>query len=170
MSIIENKVAASGLITLDPEQFMPAESEIMLFDIAPFLFKGLILREKDFREALVNFDFQPYAGKFVGVYCSADALIPMWAFMLLITYLQDAKRVYFGAGEETLTQATVDIISELDTTPYRDGRIVIKGCGKRNAGAAIYMALSQKLMPIARSVMFGEPCSTVPVYKRKKQS
>lgn len=170
MDIIENKVAASGLITLDPEQFMPAESEILMFDIFPFLFKGMILREKDFREALAGFDFQSYKGKIVGVYCSTDALIPMWAFMLLVAYLQDAQKVYFGTEEETLSQATIDRISDIDTRPYQDGRIVVKGCGKRNAGAAIYTALSQKLMPVARSVMYGEPCSTVPIYKRKKQS
>lgn len=168
--MMENKVAASGLITLDPEQFMPAPSELAMFDLSPFLFKGLILKEKDFREALKNFDFSPYKDKIVGVYCSTDAIIPMWAYMLVATYLQESKKVYFGNESQVLEQATIHNIELLDLEPFRDGRVVIKGCGSRNAGAGIYLSLAERLLPVTRSLMFGEPCSTVPVYKRKKQS
>lgn len=169
MDVIQNKIAESGLITLDLEQYMPDPDSVATFDIQPFLFQGLILREKDFRAALADHDFSVYRDKYVGVYCSSDALIPMWAYMLVVTYLQGiARKVYAGDADNVTNLVAIAYIEQLDTTAFEGGRLVIKGCGKRNAREDLYLAISQKLLPVARSIMFGEPCSTVPIYKKKK--
>lgn len=167
--MIQNKVAESGIITLDIEKLMPSPEEMAIFDLAPFLFKGLILREKDFREALKNHDFSTYAGKYVGITCTADALIPMWAYMLVMTYLQGVcKKAYHATVEDLNVLVTIDRINSLDTTSYTDARVVIKGCGNTKAEEAYYIHISQTLLPHVKSLMFGEPCSTVPIYKKKK--
>jgi len=162
-----NKVAESGLITLDLASFIPA-NEIVLFDIKPFLFMELILKEKDFRAALASLDWNQYQDKIVGIYCSTDAIIPMWANMLIVAALTPiAKGVYFGEEKKVREQVLLENISLLNAADYTDQRIVVKGCGDAPIGESAYVAITQKLRPTVKSIMYGEPCSTVPVYKKK---
>lgn len=166
MDIIENKVAASGLITLDLEQFLPDKNLIAAFDLKSFLFRELILREKDYRNALKTFDWSIYQGKNTAVFCSVDAIIPVWAYMLAASYLQPvAASVYMGTAEELEKQYVLSAISEFNIQPFMKERVIIKGCGDRPVPEAAYLAITAKLMPVVRSVMYGEACSTVPVYK-----
>ncbi|MFT4022405.1 MAG: DUF2480 family protein [Flavihumibacter sp.] len=165
--IIVNKVAESGLITLDLEQYVPAV-EVVAFDLKPFLFMELILKEKDFREAMKNHDWNQYAGKAVAVYCSADAVIPAWAYMLVASNLQPlAKTVFLGTVAELDKQLLLEALRNIDLSPFEDQRIVVKGCGDKNIGAPAYLEITRLLRPIAKSIMYGEPCSTVPVYKKR---
>jgi hypothetical protein len=167
MDSIVNKIAVSGIITIDPVDFLPKE-EILVFDLKPFLFRELILKEKDFREALKNQDWELYRGKTVAVTCSADAIIPMWAFMLVTSYLVSvASDILFGDNEEAIRQLAIKSVDKLNPEEFRDQRLVLKGCGDRAVPADVYIALMKKLKPVVKSVMFGEPCSTVPVYKKK---
>lgn len=167
MDSIVNKIAVSGIITIDPVDFLPKE-EILVFDLKPFLFRELILKEKDFREALKNQDWELYRGKTVAVTCSADAIIPMWAFMLVTSYLASvASDILFGDNEEAIRQLAIKSVDKLNPEEFRDQRLVLKGCGDRAVPADVYIALMKKLKPVVKSVMFGEPCSTVPVYKKK---
>lgn len=164
---IVNKVAASGIVTIDPATFLP-DAAIKVFDLQPYLFRGLILKEKEFREALKQLEVTPFQQVCVTVTCSADAIIPQWAFMLAAsTLLPHASSVYFGTPEQATEQYMLQQISQMDTTPYTDARIVLKGCGDIEIPASVYVALMAKLQPVAKSVMYGEPCSTVPVYKKK---
>ena len=168
MDTIVNKIAASGIITLDPADFLPEEG-IIVFDLKPFLFRELILKEKDFRESLKNHEWEQYRNKIVTLTCTADAIIPMWANMLVTAYLQPvAKEIVFGDNEEAIKQIAIKTIDQIDTEQYRDQRIVLKGCGDKSVPPDVYIALMKKLQPVVKSVMFGEPCSTVPVYKQKK--
>ncbi|MGZ3753790.1 MAG: DUF2480 family protein [Mucilaginibacter sp.] len=164
---IINKVAQSGLVTLDPAEFY-AQGERVIYDIAPNLFQGLILREKDFREFVKNHDWAQYAGKNVGIICSADAIVPAWAYMLLANRMAPfANEVVFGNEEVLETVLFSKAIDKLDVEQYRDQRMVIKGCGDVHVPVSAYVALTEKLTPVVKSLMFGEPCSTVPLYKRK---
>lgn len=164
---IINKVSESGLITLDLEDYYPKE-EIVLFDIKPLLFMELILKEKDFRQSLQQLDWNVYADKLVSVTCSADAVIPVWAYMLVASYLQPlAKEVVMGDKETARKQIFLKNINAIDTEVYADKRIVIKGCGELPIGEDAYMEITKKLRPVSKSIMYGEPCSTVPVYKKK---
>jgi hypothetical protein len=164
---IINKVSESALTTLDLEQFYPKE-EIALFDIKDFLFMGLILKEKDFREALKNLDLDIYNNKPVAVTCSADAVIPMWAYMLIATYLQPiAKEIIFGTKEDLIKQLLLKNIAQIQIEDYKDKRVVIKGCGDLPIGEAAYLEATTLLRPVVKSIMYGEPCSTVPIYKKK---
>jgi hypothetical protein len=166
-TILNNKVAESGLITIDLASFLPS-NEIVLFDIKPYLFMELILKEKDFRAALLTTDWSVYADKIVGIHCSADAIIPMWANMLIVSYLQPvAKAVYFGAEDKVREQIILSSINDIKPADFADQRIVVKGCGETKIEESAYVAITQKLRPTVKSIMFGEPCSTVPVYKRK---
>lgn len=168
MDAIVNKIAASGIITLDPADFLPKE-EIVVFDLKPFLFRELILKEKDFREALKNHDWEQYRNKIVTITCSTDAIIPMWAYMLVTSYLEGfASDILFGNKNEAIRQSAIKTIKQLDVETFHDQRIVLKGCGDQSVPADAYIALMKKLKPVVKSVMFGEPCSTVPVYKQKK--
>ena len=162
-----NKVQESGLITLDLTQFYPTEP-VVLFDIKPYLFMELILKEKEFRATLLTIDWNQYQNKLVGIYYSTDAIIPMWANMLVASSLQPyAKGVYFGNEEQVRSQILLEQISQLDTHQYNEQRVVIKGCGDVPVGESAYVAITQKLRPVVKSIMYGEPCSTVPVYKKK---
>ena len=164
---IVNKVSESLLMTSDLEDFYPKEP-IALFDLKDYLFMGLILKEKDFREALKNLDLEKYTNKLVAVTCSAEAVIPMWAYMLAATYLQPvAKDVVFGNEEELKKQLLLKNISQLPVNHFVDKRVVIKGCGELPIGEAAYLEATNKLRPVAKSIMYGEPCSTVPIYKKK---
>ena len=162
---IINKVANSGLITLDLEKYLPAE-EIMSFDLKDYLFMGLILKEKDFREALKNFDWTAYQNKFVAITCSADAIIPSWAYMLVVTYLHSvAKDMYVGNVEEMRKHLLLKNIASINTIEFVDQRIVIKGCVDASIESFAYAEITKVLLPVVKSIMYGEPCSTVPVYK-----
>lgn len=165
--IVNNKVADSSLISLDLASFIP-DNEIVLFDIKPFLFMELILKEKDFRAALLNIDWSIYNNKIVGIYCSTDAIIPMWANMLIVSALtMHAEGVYFGDIIKVREQVILKNIAQLNANDYAEQRVVIKGCGDTPISESAYVAITQKLRPTVKSIMYGEPCSTVPVYKKK---
>jgi hypothetical protein len=165
--VIVNKVAESGLITLDLEAYYP-KGEIVVFDLKEYLFMGLILKEKDFRAALQQLDWSVYQEKNVAVTCTADAVIPMWAYMLISSYLQPvANEVVFGNTDDLRRQVLLRNIQQIDMTEFADKRIVVKGCGDAPVGEFAYMEITNKLRPVAKSIMYGEPCSTVPIYKKK---
>jgi hypothetical protein len=166
--VIINKVAESALTTIDLADYYPAEQELALFDVKPFLFMELILREKDFREALKNHDWTVYEGKQVAVTCSADAIIPVWAYMLAAAYLTPvAAQVYMTPFENLANAVLVDRIKHIDVSVFTDKRIVVKGCGELPISEAAYLTITAKLRPVVKSIMYGEPCSTVPIYKNK---
>lgn len=163
---IINKVAESGLITLDPANFLPA-GETAIFDMKDHLFMGLILKEKDFRDALKSTDWEQYRNKNVAITCTADAIIPVWAYMLVASYLQPvAKEIVMGDEKELNRQLFLKNIAAINPDEYSDKRVVIKGCGETPIGDFVYMELTKLLRPVAKSIMYGEPCSTVPVYKK----
>ncbi len=166
MDEIVNKVAASGIITIDLEEHFPDGDRVSI-DLAEQLWQGIALREKDFRAWITTTDWNQFQGKHVAVFCSVDAIIPAWAYMLVSSSLSDvASTIVFGnlqTLEEVLFRKLID---ELDVENYRDKRCVIKGCSNRPVPQSAYVDLVVKLRPVARSIMFGEPCSTVPVYKR----
>jgi len=162
---IVNKVANSGLVTLDLEKFLPKE-EAAIFDLKDHLFMGLILKEKDFRETLKNLDWTVYHGKNVAITCSADAIIPIWAYMLVSAYLQPfAKEIYAGTEEEMHKHLFLKNLAAIHIKDYKDQRIVVKGCGDTPIGNFAYTEITKILRPVAKSIMYGEPCSTVPIYK-----
>lgn len=163
-----NKVAGSGLITIDLEKHLPKE-QIITFDLKDHLFMGLVLKEKDFREALKNLDWSVYQNKLVAVTCSADAIIPAWAYMLVVSYLNGiAKDSYAGTAEELQKQLFIKNIAAIDLKEFEGQRIVIKGCGDVNIESFAYAEITKVLVPVVKSIMYGEPCSTVPVYKKKQ--
>jgi hypothetical protein len=165
---IVNKVSQSGLITIDLEEFYPS-GERVVFDIKDHLFQGLILREKDFREFIKNHDWTAYKDKYISLICTADAIVPTWAYMLLATQLEPyAKKVIFGDLETLETILYNEILSKINPDDYKNARIVIKGCGKLPVPKAAYVQIASLLRPVAKSIMYGEPCSTVPLYKQPK--
>jgi hypothetical protein len=164
---IVNKVAQSQLITLDLEAYYPKET-IVLFDLKPHLFMELILKEKEFRAALQNLDWSVYKDKVVAVTCSADAIIPMWAYMLVASYLQPvSKEIIYGDEKAALQHLFLRNINAINIDEYIDKRIVVKGCGDVPIGEFAYLTITKRLMPVVKSIMYGEPCSTVPIYKKK---
>jgi hypothetical protein len=164
---IVNKVSESGLITLDLEQYYPRE-EVVLFDFKDYLFMGLILKEKDFREALKNLELEAYRNKYVGVTCSADAIIPPWAYMLVASYLQPVARdVIMGDEKEVHKTIFLQNIQGIDVNEFTGQRVVVKGCGETPIGEFAYMEVTKRLRPVAKTIMYGEPCSTVPIYKNR---
>lgn len=168
METFVNKVAESGIITLDLTHYLPDENSLAGFDLKPFLFREMILREKDYREALKLQDWTLFENKNVHIFCSVDAIIPMWANMLAAINLQPiAKRVFYGTKEAMQHQIMLEEIAKIDVSEYAEKRVVIKGCGDVAAPAEAYVAISSLLQPIVKSLMYGEPCSTVPVYKKK---
>ena len=161
-----NKVAESGLVTIDLETWYP-KGETAMFDMKDYLFMGLILKEKDFREALKNIDWSIYNNKNVALTCSADAIIPVWAWMLAATYLQPvAREIVMGDEKELHKNLFLKNLSLIDVNEYADKRVVIKGCGETPIGDFVYMEITKLLRPVVKSIMYGEPCSTVPVYKK----
>lgn len=164
---IINKVSQSALLTLDLEKYFP-EEKVVMFDLKSFLFMELILKEKDFRAALQTTDWNQYRDQIVGVYCSADAIIPIWAYMLVASYLQPvAKDVIQGDEQMVLRQILLKKISAIDPMEFRDKRVVVKGCGEKPIGEYAYLEITRLLRPVVKSIMYGEPCSTVPVFKSK---
>jgi hypothetical protein len=166
MTEFVNKVAESGIITLNLEDFYPKEP-VLVFDMKDYLFMGLILKEKDFREALKQLDTTMYEQKIVALTCTADAVIPMWAYMLVASLIQPvAKELIFASPEEAIQQILRKNISNINTEGYVDERVVVKGCGDLPITEAAYVEITKKLRPVAKSIMYGEPCSTVPVFKK----
>ncbi len=168
MEAIVNKVAESGLVTLDLAQYI-VKDEVVAFDLKPFLYMELILKEKDYRAALQTHDWAQYAGKHVAVYCTVDAIVPVWAYMLAAVYLEPlAASIAYSTPAELEKALLLQRIAAIDTTEYADKRVVIKGCGDEPVPDAAYVAITARLRPVAKSIMYGEPCSTVPIYKAPK--
>ena len=165
-----NRVANSGLITLKPEEWI-ADAKLLAFDIKDYLFKGLILKEQEFRESLKQHDWKQYDGSVLCIYCSVDAIVPSWAYMLIASLATPfAKEIFYGTTQQRITHQLLEHIARMDADQYADQRVVIKGCADEfEIGPEIYVALTHKLVPVVKSLMFGEPCSTVPVYKRAKE-
>ena len=165
-AIFVNKVAESGLITLDLEAFYP-KGAIKTFDLKGYLFMELILKEKDFRAALQTTDWTVYQDAFVAITCSVDAIIPMWAYMLVASYLQPvAKDVVFGDEQKLINSMFLKNLASFDAAAYEDKRVVVKGCGDLPIPETAYVEITNRLRPFVKSIMFGEPCSTVPIYKK----
>jgi hypothetical protein len=165
--VIINKVAQSALVTLDLEKFYPNE-ELVLFDLKNYLFMELILKEKEYREALKNLDWNMYQNKNVAITCSTDAIIPLWAYMLAVTYLQPfANEIIFGNEKEVFNILFLKNIEKIDVKEFEEKRVVIKGCGDKKIPESAYVAITKILRPVVKSIMYGEPCSTVPIFKRK---
>lgn len=168
--VIVNRVAESALQTIDLESMMPTE-EPLLFDLKDHLFMGLIIREKEFRATLQQTDLSVYMDKTVLVTCSADAIIPMWAYMLVAALLQPAaKELFLGTKEEWKKLKLMQAIAKIDLANYTGQRVVVKGCGDEPIPEAAYMEITNRLRPVAKSIMYGEPCSTVPIYKQPKST
>ncbi|HEY0299480.1 MAG TPA: DUF2480 family protein [Arachidicoccus sp.] len=164
---IINKIAASGIVTIDLEKYYPNQP-IVGFDLKPLLFMEMILKEKDFRQQLKETDWTQYQHRYVAVYCSCDAIIPRWAFMLVATYLQPfAKDFIAGTENDLINKLMTQNIGTIDFIDFQDRRVVIKGCGDLDVSALAYLEITKRLLPYAQSIMYGEPCSTVPVFKRK---
>jgi uncharacterized protein DUF2480 len=165
--IIVNKVAQSGLKTLDLEDFYPKE-EVAVFDLKNHLFMELILKEKEYREALKNTDWSIYQNKIVAITCSADAIIPLWAYMLAVSYLQPyAADIIFGNETEAFNISFLKNLGKINLKEYEDARVVVKGCGDRKVPETAYVEIAKMLRPVTKSIMYGEACSTVPIFKRK---
>jgi hypothetical protein len=168
MEEIVNKVAGSGIVSIDLEDFY-TEGERVLFDIKPFLFQELILREKDFRDFVKTHNWADYQDKLVTLTCTADAIVPTWAYMLVTLALEPfAKRVFFGGLRDMENLLFAEKLAKLNPLDYKDARIVVKGCGEKQVPVNAYVQLTALLKPHVKSIMYGEPCSTVPLYKAKK--
>ncbi|MDZ4751997.1 MAG: DUF2480 family protein [Flavobacteriales bacterium] len=167
MEEIINKVASSGLVTIDPATLVASGTRSHL-DIADQLWQGLALKEKDFREWLKNTDWSVFQNHHVSISCSADAIIPPWSFMLLASALQPfAASIVVGSPEDLEAELFRRAVKAIPTEEYRDARIVIKGCGDIALPKSAYVDLVNHLQPLSKSIMFGEPCSTVPVFKKR---
>ena len=165
--LIINKVINSGLVTFDLEDLYD-QGERIVYDLKDNLFMGMILKEKDFREFLKNHDWSPYTGKNVAIICSEDVIIPTWAYMLLTLKLQPfANTVVLGNLEELESKLFYDALRKVNIAEYSGARVVVKGCSKVPVPAAAYVEITRILQPVVQSLMFGEPCSTVPLYKKK---
>lgn len=167
MEELRNKVAESGIVTIDLEQFYPKD-EIATLDIKAFLFMEMLLKEKDFRACLETHDWEQYKDKEVAVFCSTDAIIPMWAYMLIASRLSGiAKSIKEGTKAEVFKNGFIENIQTVRGEDYQDKRVVVKGCGDKEIPAYAYTTIASILLPHVKSLMYGEPCSTVPVFKRK---
>ncbi len=167
---IINKVAQSGLITFNLENYYP-QGERVLIDIKDVLFMGMILKEKDFRQWIKDQDWTQYQDAYVAVHCSVDAIIPTWAYMLVASKLAGiAKKIVFGDLKSLETSIWEEALVNIDVNQYKDQKMVVKGCSNLPVSEAAYLIITAKLTPVVSSLMFGEPCSTVPVYKAPKKA
>lgn len=165
---IVNRVANSSLVTFNLEEIVPS-GERAAFDLKDLLFQGMILREKDLRDFIKIHEWRQYENKNIAVYCSADAIIPTWAFMLIGIALQPyVKRIVFGNAEVLAAQLFKDALDKIDWEKFRDAKVVIKGCSDVHIPESAYVEAATRLRPLAASILYGEPCSTVPLYKRPK--
>lgn len=167
VELIENKVAASGLITLNLEDYYHS-GERILFDIKDFLFREMILKEKDFREMVKSYNWEQFKGKNIAFYCSTDAIIPTWAYMLLGIAIEPfANRYVFGTLENLEAILFQDALNQIKPEDYKDQRVIIKGCSDVPVPVHAYLEITHKLLPFVKSLMYGEACSNVPLYKKK---
>lgn len=163
-----NRVAQSGLITIDLEKLSNSQ-EILELDIKDFLVSEFLLKEKEFRANLDDFDWENYSDKIVAVHCSTDALLQQWAFMLITSKLKNvAKNVYFGNRKQVVNKHLIHTIQQLKLDDYAEKRVIIKGCSKEGVSDEAYLEITKILQPVVKSLMFGEACSTVPIYKAPK--
>lgn len=163
-----NRVANSGIITINLEEFFPSE-EVAVFDLKDYLFMELILKEKDFRTALKEHDWSQYSDQHLLIYCSTDAIIPVWAYMLVTAYAQPfANTIFQGEIDTFYKLAFQQALAKVDASEYDQKRVVIKGCSDKPVPPSAYVELTQKLRPYAKSIMYGEPCSTVPIFKQPR--
>jgi len=164
---IKNRVADSGIVNVDLSDYAPKEN-ILELDLKQFLFDGLVLKEKEFRVALKEFDFNKYDGKVVAVFCGANVIVPMWAFMLITTYLNNANaKIYFG-NKNKVTQAIIkENIDSINVDDYKEKRVIVNGCSNIKLSEGLYIAITKKLQKNVKSLMFGEACSAVPIFKNK---
>ncbi|HKL36617.1 MAG TPA: DUF2480 family protein [Salegentibacter sp.] len=166
---IVNRVASSKLITFNLEDYYP-EGERVVFDVKDWLLEGFVLREGEFREQAKNHDWSQYEGKFIALTCSSDAIIPAWAFMLLATYLQPyAKKIITGDLETLETVLYTEVISKMDVSDLQDKPVIVKGCAHKPVPKNAYLLLIEKLQPVVKSLMYGEACSSVPLYKKPRK-
>ena len=164
---IKNRVANSKLITIDLMDYAP-NVKILELDLKQFLFNGLVLKEKDFRAAIKKFDFGKYKDKIVGVYCSSDCVIPMWAFMLVTSHLTKVtSKIHSGSKEVVFHQLFLQNIENINNLDFHNKKVIVKGCGEIQLEESHYVAITKKLNNTVSSLMFGEACSAVPVYKKK---
>jgi hypothetical protein len=164
---IVNRVANSKLVVVDLEDYYP-DGERTVFDIKGWLYEELVLREKDFREKISKHDWSQYQGDYIALTCTSDAIVPAWAFMLLTIHLQPyAKKIVIGTLEQLETSIYQEIIQNVDINQFQDKPLIIKGCSNKPVPANAYIMLAQKLKPVAQSVMYGEACSAVPLFKKK---
>ncbi|WP_310556007.1 DUF2480 family protein [Flavobacterium sp.] len=167
MEEIVNKVANSALLVFDLEDYYP-EGQRYSIDISQWLLEGYVLREKDFRLQLQQKDWTVYQDSFVALYCSTDAIVPSWAYILVTTHLNGiAKKVYLGTIPQLETSMYQEILETIDFSIYKDKSTIIKGCSKKPVPQEVYVLTTQKLLPFSKSIMYGEACSAVPLYKRK---
>lgn len=165
---IENKVANSGLITISLEEFHQ-KGDRVLFDIKPLLWQELALKEKDFRSFIKQHDWRQYQDNFVAITCSADAIVPTWAYMLVAIALQPyVKKVIFGNLSDLERELYIDAVNLFDLNSITNKRVLVKGCGDINIPDSAFVYVSQKFVPVVKSLMFGEACSNVPLYKKAK--
>jgi len=164
---IVNRVANSALITIDLADYAPIQS-IVVLDVKDFLFQEIILKEKEFRANLKEFDFSIYQDKIVAINCSSDAIVPMWAFMLITSYLKGiASEIHFGKKEDVFQQIFTANIDAIDSAEFKNKKVIVKGCGQIPLSESLYIAITKKLQNTVSSLMFGEACSAVPVLKNK---
>lgn len=164
---IENKVANSGLLTINLEELYDTAERVVL-DIEPWLFRGLILKEKEFREYVKLHNWAMYKDKIVIFTCSVDAIVPTWAYMLLSVSVQNvAKRYFFGSIEHANMLLFHEAISKIDLDAYTEARVIVKGCSNIPVPVSAYVEITAKLLPLAKSIMYGEACSNVPIFKKK---
>jgi hypothetical protein len=167
ISPIENRVAASGLITLNLEDYFH-KGERVLLDIKPWLFREMILKEKEFREQVKQHNWSQYEGKNVAFTCTSDAIIPTWAYMLLATQIEAyAHRYVFGNLETLNTVLYQEALSKIDFSSFADSRVIVKGCSNLPVPVSAYVEITHRLLPYAKSIMYGEACSNVPIWKKK---
>ena len=164
---IKNRVADSGIVNVDLSDYAPKEN-ILELDLKQFLFDGLVLKEKEFRVALKEFDFNKYDGKVVAVFCGANVIVPMWAYMLITTYLNNANaKIYFG-NKNKVTQAIIkENINSINVDDYKEKRVIVNGCSNIKLSEGLFIAITKKLQKNVKSLMFGEACSAVPIFKNK---
>jgi len=164
---IINRVAQSKLVTIDLEDYYPSGKRV-LFDISDWLMEGLILREKEFRNHIAEYDWSQHKGQYVALICSTDAIIPAWAYMLVsVNMTPFVEKVVIGTLENLETSIYQDIIAKLDVSTYQNKPVIIKGCANKPIPDNAYTMMIAKLHNVAKSVMYGEACSSVPLYKRK---
>lgn len=164
---IVNRVAASKLVTIDLEEYYPKGKRVVL-DISQWLYEGFVLREKEFRQTLADYDWSQFKGQYIALGCATDAIVPSWAYLLVATYLSPvAERTVVGDATLLETVIFTEIINDLPVENYRDKPIIIKGCANLPIPETAKVQLLNKLYPVAKSIMFGEACSSVPLYKRK---